>query len=372
MTRALLLAVLLALAACSKNGNDKGPPPARVEKDTVIFDPASPQLAGIQSVAAEPRREQTLRFSGRVVWNEDRTVRVFSPFGGRVMSIAARPGDRVKPGQTLATLAAPELGQAQSDARKAEQDHAVAEKNFERVKELHGAGVTPDKDLQAAQAELARTEGERLRTRERLKLYGKAAGAVDQQLELRSPIGGVVVERNLNPGQELRPDNQGDKALFVVSDPGNLWVMLDIAEKDLGQIRPGVQVQLSSSSLGDERVPAHIVHVADVVDPNTRTVKARGVLDNADQRLKAEMFVTAELTVPVSKGLLVPSRAVYLRGEQYFVFVDGGNARFTRKAVKIGTGSADGQQLILDGLRPGEKVVVDGNLLLEKILASKD
>jgi len=372
MTKTVLLVLVLALAACSKNGNDKGPPPARVEKDAVIFDPSSPQLQGLKSAAAEPRREQTLRFSGRVVWNEDRTVRVFSPFAGRVMSISARPGDRVKPGQTLAVLSAPELGQAQSDARKAEQDHAVAEKNFARVKELHGAGVAPDKDLQAAQAELARTDGERSRTQARLKLYGKPAGAVDQQLELRTPIAGVVVERNLNPGQELRPDNQGDKALFVVSDPGQLWLTLDVAEKDLGLIRPGVQVQLAASSLGEERVPAHIVHVADLVDPQTRTVKARGVLDNADQRLKAEMFVTAELTVAVTKGLLVPSPAVYLRGEQNFVFVDAGNGRFVRKSVKIGSGGADGLQLVLDGLQPGEKVVVDGNLLLEKILASKD
>ncbi len=121
LARALAAALALALAAgCSKNGNDKGPPPARVEKDAVIFDPSSPQLAGIQSVSAEPRRDQVLRFSGRVVWNEDRTVRVFSPFAGRVVAISARAGDRVKPGQTLAVLAAPELGQAQSDARKAE------------------------------------------------------------------------------------------------------------------------------------------------------------------------------------------------------------------------------------------------------------
>ncbi len=195
---------------------------------------------------------------------------------------------------------------------------------------------------------------------------------MDQQFELTSAIAGVVVERNLNPGQELRPDTQGDKALFVVSDPAHLWVTLDVAEKDLGQIRAGVQVALSSSSLGEERVPAHIVHVADVVDSQTRTVKARGVLDNADQRLKAEMFVTAELRVPVTKGLHVPGRAVYLRGEQYYVFVDAGGGRFIRKAVKIGSSSAEGMQLVMDGLEPSDKVVVDGNLLLEKILASKD
>jgi cobalt-zinc-cadmium efflux system membrane fusion protein len=329
----------------------------------------------LQTATVERQREAVVRFNGRVVWNEDRTVRVFSPFAGRVVSISARAGDRVKPGQTLAVLAAPELGMAQSEARKSEQDYALAQKNYARVEELHAAGVAPAKDLQTAQAELARTAAERSRTLARLKLYGKDPRTeelqVDQQLALRAPIGGVVVERNLNPGQELRPDTQGDKALFVVSDPSKLWFLLDVAEKDLGEVKPGLQVQLGASSLGDARVAGRILYVADLVDPQTRTVKVRGVVENSDQRLKAEMFISAELRVPAAKGLLVPSRAIYLRGEQNFVFVDAGGGRYVRKPVRIGPAS-NGHQLVLEGLEPTDKVVVDGNLLLEKILASKD
>ena len=373
-TLLLLLACAAALAGCSRNG-DKGPTPPRVEKDAVIFEASSPQLEALQTASAEPRRDSLLRFSGRLVWNEDRTVRVFSPFAGRVVSIAARSGDRVQAGQTLAVLAAPELGTAQSEARKAEQDYALARKNLARVEELHGAGVAPAKDLQVAQADVARTEAERSRTLARLKLYGKDANTeekqVDQQLVLRSPIAGVVVERNLNPGQELRPDTQGDKALFVVSDPTHLWFVLEIGEKDLDGLKRGVQIQLRTSSLGEERVPGRLLYVADAVDPQTRTVKVRGAVESADPRLKAEMFVTAELKVPEAKGLVVPARAVYLRGEQYFVFVDAGAGRYVRRVVKLGPAS-DGAQVVLAGLEPAEKVVVDGNLLLEKILASKD
>ena len=370
----LIVACAAALAACSK-ASDKGPVPPRVEKDTVIFDASSPQIAALQTASVEPRRDSLLRFSGRLVWNEDRTVRVFSPFAGRVVSIAARSGDHVTPGQTLAVLAAPELGTAQSEARKAEQDYALARKHLARIEELYGAGVAPAKDLQVAQAEVARTEAERSRTLARLKLYGKDVNTeekqVDQQLALRSPIAGVVVERNLNPGQELRPDAQQDKALFVVSDPTHLWFVLEASERDLGELKRGVQVQLSTSSLGDERVAGRLMHVADAVDPQTRTVKVRGAVESSDPRLKAEMFVTAELKVAEAKGLVVPARAVYLRGEQYFVFVDAGAGRYVRRAVKLGPAS-DGVQVVLGGLAPAEKVVVDGNLQLEKILASKD
>jgi cobalt-zinc-cadmium efflux system membrane fusion protein len=377
LNRALtLVACALALGACSKAASDKSLPPARVEKDSVVFEPSSPQIGSIQSADVVPQREVVVKLNGRLVWNEDRTVRVFSPYSGRVVSIVARPGDRVKPGQALAVLASPDLGSAQSEARKAEQDALLASKSLARVQELYDAGVAPAKDLQAAQADAARTAAERTRTQEKLKLYSRATHSgdltVDQQLELRTPIAGVVVERNLNPGQELRTDNQqADKPQFVVSDPTRLWFVLDVAEKDLADVRPGVAVRIGAASLGDDRVEGRIVHVADVVDPQTRTVKARGTIERADPRLKAEMFVTAELTVPSAKGLLVPSRAIYLRGEQYFAFIDAGNGRYVRRAVKVGA-AGDGNQLVLAGLGVGDKVVVDGTLLLEKILASKD
>jgi len=365
------LAAVLAVSACKDHdGKDALPQPTVEQHSTLIFPKGSPQLAQIVSVPIEPRRDVTLRFNGRLVWNEDRTVRVFSPFGGRVQSIAVRPGDRVKVGQTLAVLSAPELGVAQAEARKADNDYALARKNLERIRELAEAGVAPAKDLQAAEADVARANSERLRALAKLKLYARADTA-DQHLALRSPIAGVVVERNLNPGQELRPDSQGDKPLFVVSDPTHLWFLLDVAEQDVGVVKAGTEVKISTTSLGEERATGRVRHVADVVDPQTRTVKVRGAIDNADERLKAEMFTVAELRVPVPGGYQVPSRAVYLRGAQYFVFFDEGDGRFARRAIKPGPIS-DGYQTVLAGLAATDKVVVDGNLLLERLLASKD
>jgi cobalt-zinc-cadmium efflux system membrane fusion protein len=275
----------------------------------------------------------------------------------------------VKAGDTLAVLAAPELGTAQAEARRAEQDYALAEKNFARVRELYQAGVAPAKDLQAAQAEAARTAAERTRTDQKLKLYGKTE-TVDQTFRLKTPLAGVVVERNLNPGQEVRPDGQGEKGLFVVSDPGELWFLLDVAEKDIGLVKPGARVMLSTTSLGEDRVAGHIVHVAEQVDPQTRTVKVRGAVDGPEARLKAEMYVVAEVRVPVHGGFVVPPGAVYLRGEQHYVFVDAGLGRFERRAVGLGPLTDEGQ-VVLHGLAENDKVVADGSLLLEHILATR-
>jgi cobalt-zinc-cadmium efflux system membrane fusion protein len=370
LTVAALCAAFLASGCRDEKDKDPPPQPTVESHSILVFPKASPMLEQITAVPVEARRDLTLRFNGRLVWNEERTARVFAPFGGRVQSIAVRPGERVGRGQVLAVLAAPELGVAQAEARKAENDYSLAQKNLERIRELAQAGVAPAKDLQAAEGEVVRTGAERARASARLKLYGKT-DTFDQQLALRSPVTGVVVERNLNPGQELRPDTQGDKPLFVVSDPAQLWFLLDVSEQDVAQVKPGLEVKLSTASLGEERVRGRVLHVAELVDPNTRTVKVRGLVEASDERLKAEMFTVAELRLPAAGGYLVPTRAVYLRGEQYFVFVDEGGGRYARRAIVPGPIS-EGCQAVLGGVAANESVVVDGNLLLERLLASKD
>ena len=109
-----------------------------------------------------------------------------------------------------------------------------------------------------------------------------------------------------------RPDASPPSGLFVVSDPSRLWFVLDVSEKDLNAVRRGAEVRLATGALGDERAHGGITHVADVVDPQTRTVKVRGTVKNSERRLKAEMFVTAEIKVPaehrgrlLEMGLLV-------------------------------------------------------------------
>jgi cobalt-zinc-cadmium efflux system membrane fusion protein len=339
----------------------------RVAGDTVTFAPGSPQLAEIVSAPAELRRERLMRFSGRLVWDEDRTVRVFAPFGGRVLEVREHAGDAVKAGQMLALIASPDIGQAQADAARAEQDHALALRNLERVKELAEHEVASQKDLDAARAEAARSAAEQERAAARLKVYGAAEQSVDGRLPLRSPIDGVVVERHLNPGQELRPDAAPPEGLFVISDPARLWFTLDVSEADAAALRKGAEMRLSPSATGAEPVAGRITYVSDMVDPETRTVKVRGELENPERRLRAEMYVTAELRLPVAAHLAVPASAVFLRGEREYVFVDAGGGKFERRGVRLGDAHA-GVQEISQGLAAGEKVVTDGSLLLEKLI----
>ena len=370
MRFSIVAAMIAAGISAGCNNPDKSPaaPQPRVDGEKVVFQPGSPQLASLVSEATVEGSAAAVALNGRLAWNEDKTVRIFTPLAGRVERILVQPGDKVQHGQTLAVIASPDFGQAQADARRAQGDYALAEQNLTRVKELHQNGVAAAKDLNAAEADYARTDSELKRTQARLKLYGGGL-QVDQTYALKSPLTGVVVEKNINPGQELRPDQMGAgaPAQFVITDPAYLWVLLDATERDLPQLRPGKVLKIRVPAYPDAAFEAKVAAVADFLDPLTRTIKVRATLDNSRRQLKSEMFVTAMVGNDVAKVVQVPLRAVYFQGGRNFVFIDDGAGTYARQEVKTGD-AYDGRITIMSGLEPGQKVVTEGTLMLQQML----
>lgn len=362
----------LFLAGCNKAPETSAEGP-RVEGEQLIFPADSAQIRALVTLTATTVNEETLPLSGRLIWDETRTVRVFAPLGGRILKLAVNPGDTVKAGDTLATLSSPDFGEAQAEAAKAGADFGVAARSVERARELHRAGVIADKELEQAEADFARAGAERNRTAARTRAYGSdmsKGNGVDQQFVLRAPIAGMVVERNANAGQEVRPDQSGESALFVISDPSHLWVNLDLPENAIGSVQPGMKVRLRISALDDEIREASVEHVADFIDPNTRRMRARAVIDNADRRLKAEMFANAEITVSRGEFIRVPASTVILLGKTQYVFIQEAPGRFRRQPV-VATDAGFGSMRVKEGLKPGDKVVSEGALLLQQIINMK-
>lgn len=366
---ALLVACGTVLTACNKTDEVPEVAAPRITGETITFPADSLAFKGIvvDRVREPTEREVTLR--GRLVWDEERTVRVFTPFAGRVGRIASQVGDRVTAGQVLAELASPEFGSAQSDARRAAADVAQARKNVERSREMQANGITAAKDLQQAETDFARAEAEAERAQGRLKLYGASTRTVDQKYPLKSPIAGTIVERNINPGQELRPDQPGAPQ-FVVTDPTSLWLLLDANESVLQYLKPGAAIVVLSSQYRDDSFAGDIRQVADFVDPVTRTVKVRAYVPNRDRRLKAEMFVSARVALPKGIDPVVPARAVFLIGNRHFVFVRGADGSFVRRAVTAGA-EFDDAIAVSKGLKVGEEVVVTGNLFIQQLFATQ-
>ncbi len=343
-----------------------------ISENRITFPENAPELVSLRITDAKDSPEGIARFNGRLTWDENVTVRVFSPFAGRVMRVAAELGAQVAKDTPLAFIASPDFGQAQAEARKAATDLAQAERNAARLRELLDHGAAAAKDVATAEADLARAQAEAARTKARLALYGAAADTIDNNYLLKSPIDGVIVERNVSAGQEVRPDQMLaglDKVaapLFVITDPTRLWAQLDVLEADLPKVHRGQSVQVRSTTLPERVYPATIEVIADAFDPISRTVKARAAVLNPDRQLKSEMLVCIEARSSTAHAVEVPSQAVFFLGDRHYAFAMVSAQAFERREVQIGN-SLGGSVQVLHGLRPGERVVSDGALLLEQI-----
>lgn len=368
-----LVVLSVALSGCEHKTDAPTEAQPSITGETIIFPADSPSLKNIITAKVEASRDRELNIPGRLVWDEDRTVRVFTPFAGRVSKVIANVGDRVVQGQVLAELQSPDFAIAQTDARKAAAMLTLAGQSLSRVKELATNGIAAGKDLHQAQSDYANAEAEANRADARLKLYGNTQ-TVDQRFRLVSPITGTVVERNLNPGQELRPD-QPTAPQFVVTDPAKLWVQLDAVEADLKFLKPGTALRVLSNQYPDDVFVGTLKQIADFIDPVSRTLKLRGTLPNTDRRLKAEMYVNARIAIPKSEFPTVPDKAVFLDGTRRFVFVKMGAEKYVRHGVNVildttSSATAQNRLRVASGVKEGDEVVVSGNLFMQQMIST--
>jgi len=381
MKRLLLVAACFAAAAlvgCQKEEKAvPEAPSAKVEGNAVVFPAESPERQSLNVEAAQLEKVSVSHLTGRLYWDDDVTVRIFTPVAGRVTAIQADIGQSVEAGSPLAQIDSPDFGQARADARTAYATLTAAEKGYARSQDLMTHGAAAQKDVENAEAAYLAAVAARDNCRARLARYGGDENGTNEIYALRSPIGGTVVERNINPGQEVRADQMLANApnlfapLFVVSDPTRLWLQLDVSESDIAAVRSGQRLRIHSSAFPETAFDGMVENIGAEMDPVTRTVRVRCSVSNPSQQLKAEMYVLVDaLSAPGTPGhaaVEVPARAVFKRGGQDFVFIEEAPGRYLRQAVKPGP-QQDGKEPIFEGIQAGQKVVTDGCLLLEALL----
>ncbi len=363
---AMALATSLLIGGCSKEAPPAAPEVAGpiLQGQQLHYPAGHPQLKLIDVSAAEQVTTIAAQLPAKLVWNEERTQRIYPAFAGRIAAIRADVGQAVAPGTVLAQLASPDFAVAQADAAKADVDARLAQKTLARQRELYQAGIVARKDLEQAEADASRAQAEVARAQARTRLYG-SGGSVNQQLTIASGIRGVVVERNVNPGQELRPDQFGPATppLFTITDPTTLWVQVDARDADIESLRPGQTFVLRVNALPGIPFEARVTAAADFIDPATRTIKVRAVVANPERRLKAEMLGTASIERLHQRGVSVPASAVTLRGAEHVVVVQVKPGVFERRLVETSDEGAR-EVVVTSGIKPGEKVVTENALLV--------
>jgi cobalt-zinc-cadmium efflux system membrane fusion protein len=367
----LFAGVVAAAAGCGSQqtpvsaSSSGGPPLSQSE----LFTVPSEQMAHIHVVTVAPvRLERMLRLTGAVAYNAFQTTPIISQAGGPVSRIVVSPGDHVHSGQPMLYVTSPDYSLQSAAFVKARTAFELADKNFKRADDLYAHHAIAEKDLQQAESDRNQAQADLEASAAALRILGVrdpdslAGKALSPEVPLLAPIEGEVVERLVSPGQLLQP---GATQCFTISDMSSVWVLVNIYEKDLADVRVGETVAIQSDAYPDV-FQGKISYVAPALDPNTRTVQARIVTSNPGQRLKKDMYVTATVSAgSIPNALAVPDSAILRDTENLpFVYVEAGANQFARRQVSLGFSKA-GQTQITHGLKAGEHVVDDGGIFLQ-------
>jgi cobalt-zinc-cadmium efflux system membrane fusion protein len=372
---AMALALVLMLTAC--HSNDSGQASQMTSFSANASKSATPQLftipqdqmSHVQVVTVEPTTlKRTLRLTGTVAYNAFNTTPVITQVGGPVTRILVVPGEHVKTGQPMLEVSSPDYSQLLGAYLKASDSFRLAEKNYSRAQELYQHHANAERDLEQAESDRNQAQADLNAAEQGMKILGiknpadLAKAPSSAQIPVLAPISGQVVERLVSPGQVVQA---GQTQAFTISDLSTVWVLANVYQTDLAVVQSGENVVVQTDAY-PETFHGKISYVSPALDPNTRTLQARIVVDNPGEKLKRDMYCTVSVTAgSLSNVIVVPNSSV-LRDDnnQPFVYIASGANQFGRRDVELGA-SQDGRIQVLKGISVGEKVVGDGSLFLQ-------
>ena len=354
---ALLLAALCLGAACS---NDT---PAATSKPPITLDPDvfnadQPDL--FKTAKAETRSLPTLvAANGTVSPDVNRTIHVTSLGGGRVVDLRVKLGDTVKKGQTLLVISSPDLSAAFSDYQKAKADEVLARKALDRAQMLYERGAIAAKDLETAQDTEDKAKVDVETAQHRVQIMGADPAHPSPLIDLRAPVAGTIVEQNVAGSEGIKSlDNTPN--LFTIADLGQVWVVCDVFENDLGEVHLGDAAEIRLNAFPDRVFKGKVADISRVLDPNTRSAKIRIVLGNADGALRPGMYAVATFrSRKLAERVVVPSSAIMRLHDKDWVFRKEGDKTFRKIVVQADGLAPDGMQEIRDGVKPGDQLVTN-------------
>jgi membrane fusion protein, heavy metal efflux system len=372
---ATALALACVLTACSSNDRTRASGmtsfSASNSSSTIpqLFAIPQDQMSHVQVVTVQPTRwTRTLRLTGAVAYNAFKTTPVITQVGGPVSRILVVPGQKVRVGQPMLDVSSPDYSQLLDAYLKAADSFRLADRNYTREQDLYQHHAVAQRDLEQAESDRNQARADLNAAEQGMKILGiknpaeLAKTATSALIPVLAPISGEVVERLVSPGQVVQA---GQTQAFTISDLSTVWVLANIYQADLAFVRSGDDVSVKTDAYPGS-FHGRISYVSPALDPNTRTLQARIVVDNPGEKLKRDMYCTVTVTAgSIPDAIAVPDSSI-LRDDnnQPFVYVAIGANQFGRRDVEIGQ-SESGQTQILKGISVGDRVVGDGSLFLQ-------
>lgn len=367
-------AIMMLLAGCSGAGKQASKmtsfstaenPKSKAE----LFSLPSDQMAHIQVVTVEQGPlARSLRLTGSVQYDDFKTTPVITQVGGPVSRVMVVQGEHVHAGQTLLYIASPDYSLLRASYLKARDAFQLADRFYLRAQDLYAHHAIAEADLEQAQSTRTQARADFESSADAIRVLGIADPETivtkppSPEIPLYSPVAGEVVDRQCSAGQLLAA---GATQCFTLSDMSSVWILVNIYQNDVAYVHVGDPVTIENESYPGV-VRGKIEYISPALDPNTRTLQARIEAPNPGERLKKEMYVTAQVQAGVIPyALFVPNSAV-LRDDQNmpYVYLQVRSTQFARRDVTLGE-TESGKTQVLTGLQANDRIVGDGSLFLQ-------
>ncbi len=384
-----LSVVLLAAGAISLAGCAKKEDPAPVQAAAVA--PASSDPLVVTIPADSPKLEQIkigevqsvdvpldeVIAPGKIEVNPNRIAHITLPVAGRILNQTVKLSDMVQQGQVLFNVESADADaasaahlQAQAGINQAKAALLKGQKDLDRVKDLYEHKAIAQKEVvnaesvvSQAQATLDQAEAMLKQAARKLEILGLKPGEFGQKIAVRAPISGKVLEF-LPTNGEYRNDT--NLSVMTIADLSTVWVASDVPEAQIRLIQIGEGLEIQLTAFPGETFRGRVTRLADAVDPQTRTIKVRAEMDNSRGRFRPEMFGNIRHVEGVLKRPVVPPGAIIQGDGQNIVYLETSKGVFRQTKVTVGSRYKDWIP-ITEGLKPGDRVVIDGAMLLKKI-----
>jgi len=367
----MFVAAVLSAPACGHSDAATAAADGEAIQTKTLEGPVSldPKMLAAIRIEAVVEREiaDVFAVAGKVQFDEERVARIVVPLGGQVIDLRVKVGDAVRRGDTLCAINSREAAASVGEYIEARKDVELAEKTAAMTEDLFAHEAASRIAMQQAQSDLAKARSRAARTEESLRVLGlnprDDLAEFNGRLPITAPLTGIVIDRRVTAGQFVQSDGT---PIMTIADLSTVWVIGDVFERDLQRVSPGQTASITTAAYPGETFHGRVNYISDSIDAATRTAKVRVSVANPGGRLKPEMFASVSLDLEAhNRVMLVPADAVFTEDGRAFVYTEVGSGTFARRAVDVSQ-SEGPLRRVLAGLRPGDRVVVDGALLLRQ------
>lgn len=308
----------------------------------------------------------SINLTGKVAYNDEHVAKIFPLISGIAQSSPVMVGDYVHKGQVLAVIRSSEMAGFSTDLITAKTNLEVAKKNLAASEDMYKSGLSSSRDYLTAQSGYEQAKASLSKSQKIIAING---GSTNGAFTVKAPISGFIVDKILTNNMVIRTDNTS--SLFTISDLKNVWIMANVYESNIKNIRSGDKVDVTTISYPDKVFHGKVDKIMSVLDPTNKVMKVRIVLSNPNYLLKPEMFayVTVNTSTTGIQMLSIPSKAVIFDNSQYYVLAYKSNKDISIRPVRVSSTSGE-KTYISGGLEQGEKVIASDALLIYQQLNS--